>query len=185
MFPLLDKVMLRNQWHIGLHQHHLKFKIPMQLNYNVLVFTHFYATANILYFSLQNDSNLSPYLVMKIFWVNILSLTYEPFAMNRYLVVLKRKLKEIVALWYSTVSNFDKYWRSRVQLWLRHWMPLVLCLCCCTPIALINIIQFSFHDELHWHEFVTTDSWRPLWLLSLSVWYVAVSMFAFQEKGFC
>ena len=56
-------------------------------------------------------------------------------------------------------------------------MLFVLCLCCCAPIALINTVQFSSHNECHWHEFVTTDSWRPLWLLSLSVWYVACSLF--------
>ena len=29
--------MLRNQWHIGVHQSHLVFEGPMQLKYNVLV----------------------------------------------------------------------------------------------------------------------------------------------------
>ena len=42
---LLDKVMSRNQCHIGVRQYHLMFKGPMQLNYNVLVFTNFYAMA--------------------------------------------------------------------------------------------------------------------------------------------
>ena len=39
---LLDKVMSRNQWHIGIHQHHIMFKGLMQLNYNVLVLMYFY-----------------------------------------------------------------------------------------------------------------------------------------------
>ena len=42
---LLDKVMLRNQWHIGVHQRHLMFKGLIELNYNVLVFMHFYQMA--------------------------------------------------------------------------------------------------------------------------------------------
>ena len=29
---LLDKVMANNQWHIGVHERHLIFKGPMQLN---------------------------------------------------------------------------------------------------------------------------------------------------------
>ena len=33
----LGKVMLRNQWHIGVHEHHLMFKGSMKLNCNTLV----------------------------------------------------------------------------------------------------------------------------------------------------
>ena len=40
---LLDKVMLLNQWHIGVQERHLMFEGPMQLNYSILVFTYFYA----------------------------------------------------------------------------------------------------------------------------------------------
>ena len=39
---LLDQVMWRNQWHTGVQECHLVFKGLIQLNYNVLVFTHFY-----------------------------------------------------------------------------------------------------------------------------------------------
>ena len=42
-FSLLDKVMSRNQCHIGVQERHLVFKGLVQLNYNVLVFTHIYA----------------------------------------------------------------------------------------------------------------------------------------------
>ena len=52
---LLDKVMSPNQWHIGVQERHLMFKSLMQLNYNVLVFTHFYGNV-----SLHNDSNYPP-----------------------------------------------------------------------------------------------------------------------------
>ena len=55
-YSLLDKVMLRNQWHIGVQEHHLVFKGLMQLNYNALIFTHFV--------SLHDDAYLFPYLVM-------------------------------------------------------------------------------------------------------------------------
>ena len=40
---LLDKIMSRNQWYIVVQGLHLMFKFPMQLKYNVLVFTHFCA----------------------------------------------------------------------------------------------------------------------------------------------
>ena len=39
----IDKVMSRKQWHIGVYERHLIFKGHMQLNYNILVFMHFYA----------------------------------------------------------------------------------------------------------------------------------------------
>ena len=42
-YTLLDKVMSRNQRHIGVRERHLMFKGPMQLNYNVFVYTHFCA----------------------------------------------------------------------------------------------------------------------------------------------
>ena len=34
-----------NQWHIRVQERNLVFKGPMQMYYNVLVFTHFYAMA--------------------------------------------------------------------------------------------------------------------------------------------
>ena len=40
---LLYKVMSRNQWHMGGTKHHLLLKGLMELNYNILVFTHFYS----------------------------------------------------------------------------------------------------------------------------------------------
>ena len=41
--PLVDKVMSRTQWHIGAQERHLVLEGPMQMNYSVLVFTHFCA----------------------------------------------------------------------------------------------------------------------------------------------
>ena len=35
--------MSRNQWHFGVHERHLMFKGPVQLNYNVVVFIQFSA----------------------------------------------------------------------------------------------------------------------------------------------
>ena len=32
-------VMSHNQWHIGVQEHHLMFKGPMELNYSALVYT--------------------------------------------------------------------------------------------------------------------------------------------------
>ena len=46
-FSLLNKVMPRSQWYIGVHQRHLRFKGPIQLNYNVLVFMSFYAISEV------------------------------------------------------------------------------------------------------------------------------------------
>ena len=43
LYSLLNNVMSRDQWHIGVQKHHLVFKVLIQLSYNVLVFTHFYA----------------------------------------------------------------------------------------------------------------------------------------------
>ena len=39
----VHKVMLDNQIHIGVYEHHFLFKGSMKLNGNVLVFTNFYA----------------------------------------------------------------------------------------------------------------------------------------------
>ena len=60
-FSLLDKVMSRKQWHIGVPRRHLMLKGHMQFNYNVLVVTHFFQWQC---FGLYNDSNLSFYLVI-------------------------------------------------------------------------------------------------------------------------
>ena len=38
-------MMSYNQGHIGVLERHLVFKGPIQLNYNALIFTHFYAMA--------------------------------------------------------------------------------------------------------------------------------------------
>ena len=57
VFSLLDKVMSRNQWHIGVQERHLLFKGPMQLKHNVLVSR---ILCNVI---LHNDLYLSPYLV--------------------------------------------------------------------------------------------------------------------------
>ena len=36
---VLDKVMSHNQWQIGVQEHHLMFKGPMELIYSALVYT--------------------------------------------------------------------------------------------------------------------------------------------------
>ena len=37
--------MLCKQWYLGVQERHAVFKGPIQLNYNVLAFTHIYAMA--------------------------------------------------------------------------------------------------------------------------------------------
>ena len=46
----LDKVMSGKQWHIAVQESYLVFKGSIQLNYNVLVFTYFYAMATMFQF---------------------------------------------------------------------------------------------------------------------------------------
>ena len=103
--------MSRNQWHIAVHEHHLMFKYPMQLNYFSRISSQCWC------FSLHNDSNLSAHKCANDFYAGDME------ACPTGPVVWIRWLLKACIIQYLTKNSPWLFWRimskneSNTHLW--------------------------------------------------------------------